>query len=374
MSAMRKPRKPLTKVVNFEEMEVSLDAIKVHPEMLQVRARTDQKVSSRYAKARATGSKFPPVILFRIDGELYLVDGFHRFDAWLHLGLPTILAVIREGTMEDALLAAIEANGDDKVDRKLNEEDCRHAAVLMIRNEMFREWSDSEIGRRCGLYSGVVKKIRLCLSRDEGIAIPTRVLHFSGGKLSGRTSPYFPGGGVGRPIPHNNGKGSSPNFRMRLGGARVYLGSDPEAAATLYAERLAAHSAEKEAISASFSTTGRFVEWALQRGILLDPIPLAECPIGGCYLPGVAVLPLATADVDEYLAKTSRLLHQRLFRDGLSRLVLVGLPHSQYSVLTRLIEVRDRLGIEVMTPEEFVAEFGPKADGHAGAAPGEPAP
>ncbi len=58
----------------------------------------------------ADGADTDPVILYRVDNALLMVDGFHRFEAYQRSQRTSIPAIVRDGTYEDAEEAAENAN------------------------------------------------------------------------------------------------------------------------------------------------------------------------------------------------------------------------------------------------------------------------
>jgi hypothetical protein len=57
---------------------------------------SDQFKVLRYASALACGEQFPPILVFKSDGELRIGDGYHRAAATAWLGRKTISAVVIE--------------------------------------------------------------------------------------------------------------------------------------------------------------------------------------------------------------------------------------------------------------------------------------
>jgi hypothetical protein len=102
--------------------------------------------------------RFPPVVLFT-DGERYWVgDGFHRILAASRAGLKQIAAHVRLGTHRDAILFGISANNDHGLPR--THADKRKAVELLLGDEEWRQWSDREIARRCGVGNWLVSRLR----------------------------------------------------------------------------------------------------------------------------------------------------------------------------------------------------------------------
>ncbi len=57
----------------------------------QSRAKHDPVVQAEYTLAMAAGAVFPPLLVYEIDGRLFLVDGFHRDGDIVHPKCPVIL-------------------------------------------------------------------------------------------------------------------------------------------------------------------------------------------------------------------------------------------------------------------------------------------
>ena len=76
----------------------------------QIRNSTDTKTVKAYANAMKAGSEFPPVTIADINGRLFLIDGFHRYEAVLSVGGKEIRAIITKMTDREALRASAVAN------------------------------------------------------------------------------------------------------------------------------------------------------------------------------------------------------------------------------------------------------------------------
>lgn len=143
----------------------------------QSRANMNEDTVAEYVAAMEDGAHFPPVIVF-YDGERYwLADGYHRFYATRQKaaksGLTDYLAYIecevQQGTQRDAVLYSVGANATHGL-RRTNA-DKRRAVETILRDEEWAKWSDSEIGRRCGVSQPFVGTVRRELSQNGyGIA------------------------------------------------------------------------------------------------------------------------------------------------------------------------------------------------------------
>lgn len=92
-----------------KQQPVDVDEI-IIDRRFQVRNNTDTKTVKAYANAMKAGSEFPPVTLADIDGRLFLIDGFHRYEAALSVGCGEIQAIIVKMTDREALRASAVAN------------------------------------------------------------------------------------------------------------------------------------------------------------------------------------------------------------------------------------------------------------------------
>lgn len=97
---------------------------------LQVRTRMSPDTVADYAERMHEGDTFPPVELFDVDGQLFLVNGFHRLRAALKEGWEEIAASITKGTFSDAILAACRGNRENSL--QMTREDKRQAVALLL--------------------------------------------------------------------------------------------------------------------------------------------------------------------------------------------------------------------------------------------------
>lgn len=76
----------------------------------QVRVKVDGGTVQNYASEMRAGAAFPPLRIARIDGALYLVDGWHRLEAARVNGESSVGAVVSDMTEAEAQWAAAQAN------------------------------------------------------------------------------------------------------------------------------------------------------------------------------------------------------------------------------------------------------------------------
>jgi uncharacterized ParB-like nuclease family protein len=124
----------------------------------QPRERINMDVVGDYAEAIKVGIEFPPVIVFHDGAEYWLADGFHRFHAHKQAGKASIEAEVRAGTLLDAKLLAVGANGSHGL-RRTND-DKRRAVQMVLDEPAWKDWSDRNIAEACGVSAPFVASIR----------------------------------------------------------------------------------------------------------------------------------------------------------------------------------------------------------------------
>jgi ParB-like chromosome segregation protein Spo0J len=123
-----------------------------------VRLRVIPDIVAEYAEAMQAGDAFPPVVVF-YDGETYwMADGHHRGEAAKQVGHTTIRAEVREGDEREARFYAAGANRTHGLRRDLRDKE--RAVRVLLGDEEWRQWSDREIARHCGVSHPLVGKLR----------------------------------------------------------------------------------------------------------------------------------------------------------------------------------------------------------------------
>jgi hypothetical protein len=98
--------KPKPRPVHLSEVVVDWD--------IQVRQeRLDEDHVVGMVATLSSGGDLPEVTLYRVDGRLLLVDGFHRYEAHKRAGKASIKAVVIDGSRDEAIAAAEDANLDN---------------------------------------------------------------------------------------------------------------------------------------------------------------------------------------------------------------------------------------------------------------------
>ncbi|NLF33236.1 MAG: ParB N-terminal domain-containing protein [Planctomycetes bacterium] len=132
----------------------------------QTRARIQEDVIEEYAEDMASGSPFPPLVVFHDGRDYWLGDGFHRWGAAMKLKLASIECEIRQGTLADAQWFSFSANRSNGM-RRTNDDKVR-AAKSALRHSAARP--DVEIARHVGVSNTMVAKYRAELEAAGEIA------------------------------------------------------------------------------------------------------------------------------------------------------------------------------------------------------------
>ena len=134
-----------------------IDAITVD-DQIQSRVKLNDEYAEECAAEIRDGKVFPPVTVFH-DGEKYwLADGFHRLRAHVLASCSTIRAEVRTGTKRDAIWHSVGCNATHGL-RRTNE-DKRKSVLMLMHDEVWKNWSDNKIAKACGVSQPFVSTIR----------------------------------------------------------------------------------------------------------------------------------------------------------------------------------------------------------------------
>lgn len=123
----------------------------------QPRAQIDMATVAEYAEDMAREAAFPPVVVF-FDGEYYwLADGFHRYHAALSLGLATLDADVRQGTLQEAQWYSYSVNQSHGLRRTPG--DIRHAVEAALMHPFHMRYSQNQIASHVGVTPARVSQI-----------------------------------------------------------------------------------------------------------------------------------------------------------------------------------------------------------------------
>lgn len=138
-------------------MNIGLTKIKIDGGT-QARIKIDERVVGEYSEAIKAGAVFPPVTIFSDGTSYYLADGFHRYFAHKAAGAPGIKCEVINGTLREAILYSLGANGSHGLQR--TNADKRNVVVIMLKDIEWSDWSDREIAKHCHVSHMLVATIR----------------------------------------------------------------------------------------------------------------------------------------------------------------------------------------------------------------------
>jgi uncharacterized ParB-like nuclease family protein len=146
-------------VERLKPKKLSIDALSLDSKTQQ-RFSTKTEAVEEYADAIRRGLTLPPITVF-FDADknaYYIADGWHRVFAYKDAGVKSIMAIIKDGTLEDAIFAACGANTDHGVRRTNN--DKKRAVTTILKHPSWSKMSDRSIGDHCGVSHSTVSKYR----------------------------------------------------------------------------------------------------------------------------------------------------------------------------------------------------------------------
>jgi Holliday junction resolvasome RuvABC endonuclease subunit len=104
------------------------------------------------------GYSFPPVVVFYDGNDYWLADGFHRLQAAIEAGFGELEVDLKLGSRRDAMLHAVGSNASHGLKR--TPADKRRAIELLLKDEIWGQWSDRAIAKHTGTSHPLVAKVR----------------------------------------------------------------------------------------------------------------------------------------------------------------------------------------------------------------------
>jgi hypothetical protein len=131
----------------------------------QARECMDEQALEEYAEAYRAGGTLPPLDVFVVEGELVIVDGFHRHEAARWARVATLpVRVVGKGSMADAKYCSLGSNQTHGLRR--TRRDKRRAVRLAL--DLDDDLSNREIAKHIGVSHTFVANCRSELSAQEG--------------------------------------------------------------------------------------------------------------------------------------------------------------------------------------------------------------
>lgn len=142
-------------------MKVQLNKIVLNTDA-QPRVEIDSALIDDYAEDMKRGAIFDPITVYSNSNGFYLADGWHRYYAAHRAGFAEIECDVREGDVRAAILHSVGANSQHG--KRRTSADKRRAVETMLQDPEWKDWSNREIARQCGVSYEFVRKLRPSLS------------------------------------------------------------------------------------------------------------------------------------------------------------------------------------------------------------------
>ncbi len=143
----------------------------------QPREQLNEAVVDQYAGDLRDGAELPPLTVFFDGTDYWLVDGFHRYNAYAKLGRMEIDADVREGTQRDAVLYSVGANAAHGLQR--TNADKRRSVETLLNDDEWTQWSNEAIAKVCVVSPHTVAEVRQSISANAEIPA-TRIVERNG--------------------------------------------------------------------------------------------------------------------------------------------------------------------------------------------------
>lgn len=146
-------------------MRIPLQDIKLHPQLQCRVLGYDWTTLDDYIHSLQKGEVFPPIDVFDVEGELFLVDGFHRYKSHEKVGVVDIEATLHTGSFEDALhFARYKANRKNGM--RMSTEDKRSIVLSTLKDEKYSSLTTRELGALCGVSHAYIAKVKNRLEEE----------------------------------------------------------------------------------------------------------------------------------------------------------------------------------------------------------------
>ena len=128
---------------------------------IQSRVNLNERSLQRYREMMLAGGEFPPAIVYAVNGDPCLVDGFHRLTAARDTIGKTrrpFKVEVRKGTKRDALLAALMVNSNHGI--QLTRADDENRFLMASRDPQLKQLSIRELGRMLSIDRNRIQRLR----------------------------------------------------------------------------------------------------------------------------------------------------------------------------------------------------------------------
>lgn len=143
-------------------MKISLQDIVIDKDT-QSRDVISEQVINEYAEAMQGGAKFPAIVVFYDGLNYYLVDGFHRYFAYLKLDNTEVEVIVHNGTKREAEIFSWGVN--DKHGQPRSNATKRLIVLKALDDPEFAELSDRKIAEIVKLSHAYISGVRREISK-----------------------------------------------------------------------------------------------------------------------------------------------------------------------------------------------------------------
>jgi DNA-binding transcriptional ArsR family regulator len=162
------------------------DSIRVALSAINTKAGTQSRGAlqeTRIAEYAEAFDALPPITLYTVGSEYWLVDGFHRVAAARKLGHTEIAARVHQGDQRDAKWASLAANKEhDEAGLPRTRGDKTRAIECALTDPEWKKMPDREIAEHIGVNQSNVSRMREHLMRTHKIEPRTEVEATRNGK------------------------------------------------------------------------------------------------------------------------------------------------------------------------------------------------
>lgn len=124
----------------------------------QARLKMDRKKVAEYAAIMQDGIPMPPVDVHTDGKEYWLSNGFHRYFAAKQIGLLEMDCEIHQGSLDDAILFSLTANGKNGL--AMTHDDNVSMVSRLLAHPKWKNWTDVQIAKHLHISNSTVGRIR----------------------------------------------------------------------------------------------------------------------------------------------------------------------------------------------------------------------
>jgi hypothetical protein len=149
--------------MNQEFSEIPVGSIRAESGTQQRETLNPETVRS-YREAMVSGDEFPPLDVRHDGTNFWLVDGFHRLEAYVSIGAKAVRCKVLPGSQRDAEWSSFSANRTHGLPRTAG--DKRSIVSKALLDSEWARFSDRTIAEHCGVGNKLVSDIRRQLCSD----------------------------------------------------------------------------------------------------------------------------------------------------------------------------------------------------------------